>query len=113
MRLVPVGAVPKAIAIVSAGSALAATAAAPVGSYLGTSSAGAAFACIVPLAALTLGWQSLCLPSMRSDGICGQRQRTSAFCAARGEALGMAAIMFLVHGSVRIVHVPSPVPPTR
>lgn len=68
MRLVPAASVPKAIAIVSAGSALAATTAAPIGSFLGAIIGWrGAFACIVPLAALTLCWQALRLPSMHSD----------------------------------------------
>ena len=98
MRLVPVGSVPKAIAIVSAGSALAATVAAPVGSYLGAVIGWrGAFACIVPLAALTLCWQSLCLPSMHSDPSAGSGNVFRLLRKAE-VALGMAAILFLFMG---------------
>jgi predicted MFS family arabinose efflux permease len=98
MRLVPAGSVPKAIAVVSAGSALAATVAAPLGSFLGALVGWrGAFACIVPLAALTLGWQSMSLPSMHSDASAGTG---NVFRLLRKPevALGMAAILCLFMG---------------
>lgn len=98
MRLVPVESVPKAIAVVSAGSALAATIAAPAGSFLGALVGWrGAFACIVPLAALTLCWQSLSLPSMPSDPAAGS-ENVFRLLRKTEVALGMAAILCLFMG---------------
>jgi predicted MFS family arabinose efflux permease len=65
MRLVPEAQVPKALGLLNGGNALATTIAAPLGSYLGQFIGWrGAFFLVVPLAALTLGWQYLSLPSM-------------------------------------------------
>src|SRR4051794_28630511 len=65
MRLVPERAVPKALAILNGGNALAAVIAAPLGSFLASYIGWrGAFVTVVPLAALALGWQLLSLPSM-------------------------------------------------
>src|SRR3954447_9787636 len=78
MRLVPKKDVPRALALLNGGNALAATIAAPLGSFLGQYIGWrGAFFCVVPLAALTLGWQFLSLPSMPPRG------RTSAGAAFR------------------------------
>jgi predicted MFS family arabinose efflux permease len=65
MRLVPSHQVPKALAIVNGGNALATVIAAPLGSFLGgiVGWHGAFFA-VVPVAAIALGWKLLSLPSM-------------------------------------------------
>ena len=98
MRLVPAGSVPKAIAVVSAGSALAATVAAPLGSFLGALVGWrGAFACIVPMAALTLCWQSSSLPSMNSDPSAGTGNVFRLLRKAE-VAFGMAAILCLFMG---------------
>src|SRR5215211_1670888 len=67
MRLVPEHDVPRALALLNGGNALATTIAAPLGSFLGQYIGwrGAFFA-VVPLAAVALGWQVLTLPSMPS-----------------------------------------------
>src|SRR5215203_3503532 len=65
MRLVPGRDVPRAMGLLNGGNALATTVAAPLGSFLGqfVGWRGAFFA-VVPLAALTLGWLFMSLPSM-------------------------------------------------
>src|SRR5215204_7694580 len=65
MRLVSERDVPRAMGILNGGNALATTVAAPLGSFLGqyVGWRGAFFA-VVPLAALTLGWLFMSLPSM-------------------------------------------------
>ena len=65
IRLVSVKDVPRALAILNGGNALATTIAAPVGSFLGQYIGWrGAFFCVVPIAALTLLWQFLTLPNM-------------------------------------------------
>ena len=68
MRLVPEQDVPRALGLLNGGNALATTVAAPLGSFLGQYIGwrGAFFA-VVPLAALTLGWLFVSLPSMPSE----------------------------------------------
>jgi predicted MFS family arabinose efflux permease len=68
MRLVPANDVPRALGLLNGGNALATTVAAPLGSYLGqfVGWRGAFFA-VVPLAAATLVWQFLSLPSLPSE----------------------------------------------
>ena len=68
MRLVPENVVPKALAILNSGNALAAIIAAPLGGFLGSYVGWrGAFIAVVPLAAIALGWQLLSLPSMPSS----------------------------------------------
>ncbi len=65
MRLVPNASVPKAIAIVNGGNALATVIAAPLGSFLGSLIGWrGAFFCVVPVAALAIVWQALTLPAL-------------------------------------------------
>jgi predicted MFS family arabinose efflux permease len=68
MRLVPRDDVPRALAFLNGGNALATTIAAPLGSYLGQFIGwrGAFFA-VVPMAALTFIWKYLSLPALPSD----------------------------------------------
>jgi predicted MFS family arabinose efflux permease len=67
MRLVPKDDVPRALALLNGGNALATTVAAPLGSFLGQYIGWrGAFFCLVPLAAVTLAWQFLTLPGMPS-----------------------------------------------
>ncbi len=68
MRLVPEAEVPRALGLLNGGNALATTVAAPLGSFLGQYVGWrGAFFSVVPLAALTLGWLYVSLPSMRSE----------------------------------------------
>jgi predicted MFS family arabinose efflux permease len=67
MRLVPEQDVPRAMGVLNGGNALATTIAAPLGSFLGQYVGWrGAFLAVVPLAALTLGWLLVSLPSMPS-----------------------------------------------
>ena len=72
MRLVPERAVPKALAIVNGGNALATVVAAPLGSFLGgvIGWRGAFFA-VVPVAAIAFGWKFFSLPTMHAEGGAG------------------------------------------
>lgn len=78
MRLVPEDDVPRALALLNGGNALSTTIAAPLGSFLGQYIGWrGAFFCVVPLAAITLAWQYLTLPSMPT------RQRADALATLR------------------------------
>lgn len=69
MRLVPAAKVPRALAIFNSGNALATVIAAPLGSYLGGMIGWrGAFLCLLPVAAVALVWQWVCLPSMAAEG---------------------------------------------
>jgi predicted MFS family arabinose efflux permease len=98
MRLVPEENVPRALAVLNGGNALATTVAAPLGSFLGAYVGWrGAFFCVVPLAAVTFAWQLVSMPSMPPD------ERVSAvnvFRVLRRPQVpyGMLAIMFLFMG---------------
>ncbi|RXD07460.1 MFS transporter [Sphingomonas sp. UV9] len=63
MRLVPSHAVPKALAVISGGNALATVLAAPLGSFVGSLIGWrGAFFCVVPVAVAAVIWQALTLP---------------------------------------------------
>jgi len=65
MRLVPGHLVPRALAIVNGGNALATVVAAPAGSYLGALIGWrGAFFCLVPVAALAFAWKCVSLPPL-------------------------------------------------
>src|SRR5206468_10326376 len=65
MRLVSEREVPRALALLNGGNALATTVAAPLGSFLGQYIGWrGAFFCVVPLALATLAWQFFSLPKM-------------------------------------------------
>jgi predicted MFS family arabinose efflux permease len=67
MRLVPEAEVPRAMGVLNGGNALATTIAAPLGSFLGQYVGWrGAFFSVVPLAAATLVWLHVSLPSMPS-----------------------------------------------
>jgi predicted MFS family arabinose efflux permease len=68
MRLVREPDVPRALGMLNGGNALATTIAAPLGSFLGQYIGWrGAFFCVVPLAALTLTWLYISMPSMPSE----------------------------------------------
>ena len=80
MRLVPKQYVPKALAIISGGTAIASTVAAPLGSFLGGLIGWrGAFFCIIPLALLAFLWQLKALPRLPARG--------------RAAAIGMAGLL--------------------
>ncbi|AQW31725.1 MFS transporter [Ralstonia syzygii subsp. celebesensis] len=98
MRLVPHRDVPRALAIVNGGNALATVIAAPLGSFLGAVIGWrGAFFCIVPLATIALVWQCISLPSLkaRSGSAGGQAFKLLTQPAV---ALGMAAVSLFFMG---------------
>ena len=98
MRLVAEEAVPRALALLNGGNALATTVAAPLGSFLGQFTGWrGAFFCVVPLAAVTLAWQHFSLPSMPN------RERPDAMAAFKvllrpQVPLGMLAVALFFMG---------------
>ncbi|MDN7874892.1 MFS transporter [Burkholderia aenigmatica] len=65
MRLVPARSVPKALAVISSGTAIAGTIAAPLGSFLGGLIGWrGTFFCIIPIALAALLWQAQSLPCL-------------------------------------------------
>ncbi|EIK94377.1 major facilitator transporter [Pseudomonas sp. M47T1] len=74
MRLVPKGAVPKALAVVNGGTAMAAVLAAPLGSFMGgVIGWRGAFFCIVPVVAVAFFWLSFTLPKLPAEGMNADR----------------------------------------
>ncbi|MGE8063223.1 MFS transporter [Pseudomonas sp. NPDC089547] len=70
MRLVSDEDVPRALAVVNGGNALATVIAAPLGSYLGSLIGWrGAFFCVVPVAALATAWLWISLPNMRTEKV--------------------------------------------
>lgn len=68
IRLVAQHQVPRALAILNGGNALASVVAAPLGSYLGTTVGWrGAFLCLVPLAIAAFIWQCISLPPMENE----------------------------------------------
>lgn len=98
MRLVPEDAVPRGLAMINAGNAIAATVSAPLGSLLGDHVGWrAAFFLVVPLALLALLWQWIGMPSLPPRA----RSRSGnifKLLLRRQVALGMAAIFLLFMG---------------
>jgi predicted MFS family arabinose efflux permease len=91
MRLVPAEHVPRALAIFNGGNALATVVAAPLGSYLGAVIGWrGAFLCLLPVAAIALGWQWISLPGMSAERV-ARHVNVFALFKRRVVALGMAA----------------------
>jgi predicted MFS family arabinose efflux permease len=98
MRLVPEDQVPRALALLNGGNALATTIAAPLGSFLGQYIGWrGAFFLVVPLAAITFAWQWLTLPSMPSDPT-GQHASALGVLRRPAARIGMAAMAALFAG---------------
>jgi predicted MFS family arabinose efflux permease len=98
MRLVPESSVPKALALLSSGNALAATIAAPLGSFLGGLIGWrGAFFCVVPLAAIAVCWLAMTLPRMHGGSAAGA-MTTLRLLGKPVVAIGMAAMLFLFMG---------------
>lgn len=102
MRLVPKDSVAKGLALINGGNALAATVAAPLGSYLGQFIGWrGSFFLVIPLAVLAFIWQWLSIPAMRSEAT----TRSSNPFRLLGNpqvALGMLAIMLLFMGQFAV-----------
>jgi len=102
IRLVPTRDVPRALAIVNGGNALATVVAAPMGAYLGTVIGWrGAFLCLVPVSLIALAWQWKTLPSMpaavRTPGI-GNVFKVFTLFKHPGVAVGMLASSLLFMG---------------
>ena len=95
MRLLPEDQVPRGLALLNGGNALATTVAAPLGSFLGQYIGWrGAFFVVVPLAAITFAWQWLTLPSdrnTRAASALGVLRRPTA-------RIGAAAVALLFAG---------------
>ncbi|PVZ41050.1 MFS transporter [Pseudomonas sp. CC120222-01a] len=99
MRIAPEALVPKAIALMQGGTALATAIAAPVGSYLGGIIGWrGAFICVVPLAAMALIWQAFTLPKMPSERSTVAATEALRLVKDSKVALGMAAVALLFMG---------------
>jgi predicted MFS family arabinose efflux permease len=98
MRLVPEQHVPRALAILNGGNALATVVAAPLGSFLGAVIGWrGAFFCVVPVAAIAFGWKLVSLPSMAAQH--GQGSANVFTLLKRpAVALGMAAVSLFFMG---------------
>ena len=98
MQLVPAKDLPKGLALLNGGNALATTIAAPLGSFLGQFIGWrGAFFIVVPLAGIALVWQFLSLPSMPSDRR-AIRADALALLRRREAALGIAGVTLLFMG---------------
>lgn len=99
MRIAPESVVPKAIAMVQSGTALATAVAAPLGSFLGGLIGWrGAFLCVVPLAALALCWQAFTLPRMPSERRAGSATDVFRLLGRAKVSYGMAAVALLFMG---------------
>jgi predicted MFS family arabinose efflux permease len=99
MRIAPESVVPKAIAMVQSGTALATAVAAPLGSFLGGLIGWrGAFFCVVPLAALALCWQAFTLPRMPSERGAGSATDAFRLLGRAKVSYGMAAVALLFMG---------------
>jgi predicted MFS family arabinose efflux permease len=98
MRLVPEEDVPRALALLNGGNALATTVAAPLGSFLGQYIGWrGAFLAVVPLAAITLAWQFASLPSLPAKT--GSRARSAlGVLRSRQARYGIAAVTLFFMG---------------
>ncbi|MGY4516542.1 MFS transporter [Lysobacter sp. HA18] len=98
MRLVPDAQVPRALAIVNGGNALATVIAAPAGSYVAALVGWRwAFFSVVPVAAIALCWKLLTLPRMQPEQ---HARQASVFglLKRRPVVLGMAAVSLFFMG---------------
>ncbi|WHS62476.1 MFS transporter [Pseudomonas sp. G2-4] len=99
MRIAPEGVVPKAIALIQGGTALATAVAAPLGSFMGGLIGWrGAFFCVVPLAVVALCWQAFTLPKMPGDNASGSAIDVFRLLGSAKVASGMAAVGFLFMG---------------
>jgi predicted MFS family arabinose efflux permease len=98
MRLLPADQVPKGLAALNAGNAIAATISAPLGSFLGELIGWrGAFFLVVPLALIALAWQWMTMPDLPAED---QKPSANVFrlLARRQVTLGMTAILLLFMG---------------
>jgi len=99
MRLVPEDSVPKALALLNGGNAVATTLGAPVGSLLGGLIGWrGAFFCVVPLAILAFLWQWRSLPTLPPEKATIRVQDVFALLRHRPFAIGMIAVSLFFFG---------------
>jgi predicted MFS family arabinose efflux permease len=99
MRIAAEAMIPRAIAMLQGGSALATAVAAPLGSFMGSLIGWrGAFFCVVPLAAIALVWQALTLPSLPPSRNATGAGATLALLARPHMVTGMAALALLFMG---------------
>lgn len=99
MRLLPAKDLPKGLVILNAGNALAATIAAPLGSFLGAYIGWrGAFFCIVPIAFISLIWQLLTFPSMQPAQSKPFSWNVFKLLGRLEFLIGMLAVLFLFMG---------------
>ncbi|CAB3739772.1 Purine ribonucleoside efflux pump nepI [Achromobacter insolitus] len=102
IQLVPSRQVPRALAVVNGGNALATVVAAPLGAYLGAVVGWrGAFLGLVPIALIALIWQWITLPSLPAAGRSpggGQAFKPFLLLKRRGVAAGMLASSLLFMG---------------
>jgi predicted MFS family arabinose efflux permease len=92
MRLVPDKQVPRALAILNGGNALATVVAAPIGSFVGALVGWrGAFFCVVPVAAIAFGWKLASLPPLKPAAGSGSGN-VFALLKRPVVAFGMAAV---------------------
>jgi predicted MFS family arabinose efflux permease len=98
MRLVPAGSVPRGLAILNGGNAIATTVAAPLGSFMGGLIGWrGAFFCVVPLAVTAVIWQAVTLPRLPAE----QREESGSMLRLledRHVVIGLVAVMFFFMG---------------
>lgn len=98
MRLVPEPQVPRALAIVNGGNALATVIAAPLGSLVGGLIGWrGAFFCVVPVAAVAAVWLMVSLPSIKAQSAAKQRSLLRLI-KRPPVALGMLAVSVFFMG---------------
>jgi predicted MFS family arabinose efflux permease len=98
MRLVPEESVPRGLAIIYGGNALASAIAAPLGSFMGGLVGWrGAFFCVVPLAVVTLIWQCLTLPRLPAENR-SDADGMLALLQNRHFAIGMLAVLLSFMG---------------
>ena len=98
MRLVPAESVPRGLAIINGGNAIATTVAAPLGSFMGGLIGWrGAFFCVVPLALAAVIWQAATLPRLPAEqgGKSGSMLR---LLKDRHVITGLVAVMLLFMG---------------
>ncbi|MDB5294771.1 MAG: transcriptional regulator [Phycisphaerales bacterium] len=101
MRLVPAQSVPRGLAIIYGGSAIASTVSAPLGSFMGGLVGWrGAFFCVVPFAAAALVWQALTLPRLPAASQPGAGSGGGMLKLFRNRpfGLGMLAVMLSYMG---------------
>ncbi|WP_068091247.1 MFS transporter [Novosphingobium rosa] len=99
IRLVPQEAVPKALALLNGGNAVATTLGAPLGSLLGGLIGWrGAFFCVVPLAALAFVWQWRSLPALPPEKPAIRAREVFALLSHRSFAIGMIAVALFFFG---------------